>query len=577
MNNRVSRTFAFFFQNYTKSTLIVIAFLILAGMAEAIGIAAFLPFLQIFIDGKTVIDHLPYAPVNQWMQTNHVVLTFAEIGSFIVVAITLKAIFLSSMMFKVSKVVSDIATDFRNRYIRSVLTTRWSFLVDHSLGKSLNAISTETYRASQTFVSCTRFISCLIQALVYMISTFVLSWKVSIGIIMVGMVTVSGLWLFVKISRNSGIKQTEATKEMLAQMGDVMQGIKTLRAMALENRFLKILFMHSEILRKAQFDQLFSSQSLRIFNEPLMVIAAIVGIYVAMTLDILGGTKLILMMVFFVRIMSGLNSAQSEYQNLAREESALWSLLKTLKEMESNTENTAVVSNHTDTLNLPLQSLSLRNVIFNHGTRRILDDVSLTFKRGELSVLIGESGSGKTTILDLICRFYTPSAGHIYTNERTLESLELKNWREMIGFVPQEVFLFNGSIAENIAMGRENISEEMINHAVKAAGLENFITSLPNGIHSHVGESGRMLSGGQRQRISIARAIVTRPQILLMDEPTSALDAETEKNLMFTFKSLAPDMIMVMASHNPAIQNDADQVFHLAGGKLSLLKSNTDA
>lgn len=563
--NRISRTFSFFFRRYTSATVLVVCLLILSGMAEAIGIAAFLPFLQIFIGGKTTIDHLPYAPLDDLVHGLGLTLDFAHIGTFIVLAIALKAAFLSAVMYKVSKVISDIATAFRNRYLKSILAAKWSFLADHSLGKSLNSISSETFRASQTFASCTRFIANMIQVVIYFFSAFILSWKVSIGIIFVGLVTVSALWLFVKISRNSGIKQTEATKGMLAQMGDVMQGIKALRAMALEAKFLGILFGHTRTLGKAQFDQVFSSQSLRIFNEPMMVLSAVTGIYIAMTLDVLDGTQLVLIMVFFMRIMSGLNSAQSEYQNLAREESALWSLLDTLHETDKNAESCDLSG-----ASVPenLKELRFDHVEFSHGTRKVLQGISLSFRKGDLSVLVGESGSGKTTILDLVCRFYTPDTGQILADDTSMETINIRKWRENIGFVPQEVFLFNGTIAENISMGRDHVSEEMIRDAVRMAGLDAYVDSLPDGIYSHAGESGRMMSGGQRQRISIARAIVTHPQILLLDEPTSALDEETEKNLLETFKTLSHNMIVIMASHNPAVQNYASRVYRISAGTI---------
>jgi ATP-binding cassette subfamily C protein len=547
----------------------VVVLLILSGIAEAIGIAAFLPFLQIFIEGKKVIDSTGYAPFDDFIKQYNITLDFFKIGLFIVLAIGFKAVFLSTVMFKVAGVVSDIATDFRNRYIRSILKAKWSFLAAHSLGRSLNSISTETFRASQTFVSCTRFISCIIQVLIYLVSAFILSWKVSIGIIFVGILTVSGLWVFVRISRNSGLKQTESTKEMLSKMGDIMQGIKSLRAMSLEKKFINVLLDHSRVLKKAQFDQIFSSQSLRIFHEPLMVVSAIVGIYVAMTFDVLEGAKLILIMVFFVRIMSGLNSAQSEYQNLAREESALWSLLNTISDTESNTEITGQSG-----IPLPsgIQELSLEHLVFAHGTKNILRDISLSFHRGSISVLMGESGSGKTTILDMICRFHSPSSGEILANGVNIDNISLEEWRKNIGFVTQEVFLFNGTIAENISMGRENIPEEAINKAIKMAGLESYVSSLPDGMYSYVGESGRMLSGGQRQRISIARAIVTHPQVLLLDEPTSALDEDTEKSLLETFKNLSRDMIVIMATHNPVVQNYTDCIYRVSAGVVTNYK-----
>lgn len=568
MKTGIHKTFGFFFTRYKRSTFLVVALLILAGMAEALGIAAFLPFLQIFIEGKTAIESVPYPALDALLKRHDITLDFFTIGGFIITAITIKAVLLSALMHKVGGIVSQIADDFRRRYLGALMQAKWSYLVDHSLGKSLNAVSTETFRASQTFISCARFLSCVIQAIIYSISAILLSWKVFIGILFIGSVTAAGLWTFVKIARNSGIRQTETTKKMLSQLGDVMQGIKSLRAMALEKNFLDVLYGQSSALKKAQFDQLFAAQSLRIFQEPLMVASAVAGIYVAMSFDILQGASLLLMMVFFMRIMSGLHNAQSEYQNLAREESALWSLLGTINDAEKNIEPKKGDARGIE----KIHNIAFRGTGFSHGTKTILQSINIDFKHGELALLMGQSGSGKTTILDLICRFQIPDGGEITANGKDIGVFDLEEWRRNIGFVPQEVFLFNGTIAENIVMGRQNIGTPQIMEAVHAAGLTDFVSGLPGGIEAQVGESGRALSGGQRQRIAIARAIVAHPQILLLDEATSALDSQTEHNIMETFKRLSKDMIVVMASHNVAVQDYADATYRLESGQLSETK-----
>lgn len=558
----IGKTFGFFFTRYRLSTCAVVILLLFAGLTEALGIAAFLPFLQIFIEGKTEISITAFPALDLFIQRHGISLGFSTIGCFIIAAILAKAVILSILMHRVAKIVSEIADDFRRRYLYAMLRAKWSYMVDHSLGKSLNSVSTETFRASQTFVSCTRFLSCLMQAVIYSISAIILSWKVFIGIMFIGMLTVSGLWVFVKIARNSGIRQTETTKEMLARMGDVMQGIKSLRAMALEKGFLNILTDQSKSLKKAQFDQIFAAQSLRIFQEPLMVASAVAGIYVAMSFDVLKGAELLLMMVFFMRIMSGLHNAQSEYQNLAREESALWSLMASIDAAERQAEESAPLGGPVE----KIDTIKFSGVNFYHGQKQILKDVNLTFNRGELAILIGQSGSGKTTILDLVCRFQNPGGGNIAANGRDVTLLDLPSWRRSIGFVPQDVFLFNESIAENIRMGRAEIGDDLIMEAVQAAGLSQLVESMPSGIHSHAGENGRALSGGQKQRIAIARAIVTHPQILLMDEATSALDRQTETNIMETFKRLSKDMIVIMASHNATVQSYASRIYKVEAG-----------
>lgn len=554
----VGKTFLFFFKNYTKSTIVVVLLLFLAGIAEAVGIAAFLPFLQLFLDGGKAVS-IPYEPIDTFLKKTGIILNYTNISLFIVTLISLKAAILWLAMRKVSKTVAIVSTDFRNRFLQCLLQANWRYFTGHSLGKSLNSIATETFRGSLTFVSITRFTAYCIQFLVYIASAFILSWQVTLGILGVGCITALILWSFVRIARRSGQQQTDSIKGMISQMGDVLQGIKPLRAMALEKKFMDVLHRHSKDLEKAQIDQLLSTQSLRIFHEPIMATSTIAGLYVAMKIGDLSSSSLILMALLFIRSMTGLNSAQSEYQRLTHEESALWSLMDTIEEIEQAAELDTGQKDPPKNL----KTVAFEDVNFSHGEKPVLKNANLDFQRHQLTALIGQSGSGKTTVLDLLSGFFRPDTGAVMVNGENLNEIRLKDWRQSIGFVPQEVFLFNDSIMENIVMGRSGISEQDVWDALEAVGAKDFVSALPGDIHAPVGENGRMLSGGQRQRISIARAIVHHPQILLLDEATSALDQETEKVLLRTLKELAKDMAVVLVTHNQNVIDYADVIYEI--------------
>lgn len=556
----ISKTLLFYLKNYPKSTLTVIALLFFSGIMEAFGIAAFLPFLQIFIQGQDHINSVPFKPLDNILKTYDIDIDFVTLAVFICSMILCKSIILWLAMKKVGATVTMISTDFRDNYLASLLKADWRFFSTHPLGKILNAVSTETHRGALTFVSLTRFLSYLIQFFIYLSGAILLSWKVSLGIILVGAATALSLKVFIRIARAAGENETQTIKAMMVDMAEILQGIKPLRAMSLETKFGDILRVYSNRMKDARAKHLISTQSLRIFHEPIMVTSAVIGIYLTMSLGGLSGAQLILMMVMFIRIMSGLNAAQTEYQRLGSEESALWSLVEA-----QNTVETAKESN-SGTLPSPanVQLITFNNVTFSHGQKKIFDGHNMEFKRGEFSIIVGESGSGKTTTLDMLSGFYQPESGDILIEGINLKDIELGQWRKNIGFVHQETFLFNDSIKANVLMGRDGISDEEVWEALRAAGAEDFVRKLPDGIYTSAGENGRKLSGGQKQRISIARAIVNHPQILLLDEATSALDSKTEMNLLDTFKKLSRQMIVIMVTHNPAIKAYADKIYEVS-------------
>ncbi len=556
--------FIFFLRRYPIDTIFVICLLLIAGASEALGVIAFLPFLQIFIDGQEEIKELPFKLANDFIQTYDITLNFKTIGIFIILTISIKAGILWLAMRRVSHTVSKVAEDFRNTYIKSLLLSQWSFLVNHPLGESLNSISTETFRASQTFISNTKFIAALIQVSIYTVSAFILSWKACLAILLMGLIIILMLWVFVRESRSAGAKQTNILKNMMKHMGDIIQGIKPLRAMALENFFLNRLYSLSKELKISHYRQMLSGQSLRIFHEPLMVIGAILGIFLAMKFGNLEGSSLIVIMVFFLRIITGLNTAQSEYQRGIKEESALWSLIQTIQTTKK------LIEKDTGKVNCPhpINLISFQDVSFSHGQNEVLKNVSLLFKKQTFTVLMGQSGSGKTTILDLLSGFIVPSKGKILINNMHLNDIKKQDWRKKIGFMPQEVFLFNETIRDNILMGRTHLSDEDIWNSLYEAEASDFVKNLPDGLGTYVGENGRRLSGGQKQRIAIARAIVNKPEILLLDEATSALDTRTQKELLSTFKRLSKKMMVIMVSHSEMALKYSEQIIRIKNGKI---------
>lgn len=558
----ISRTLTFYFRYYPKSTIIVIALLFVSGLVEAFGVAAFLPFLQIFVQGQDQVASIPYEPLDRFLKQQGIAINFVTLSIFICLMILGKSLVLWVAMRKVGRTVAQISTDFRDNYLKSLLCADWRFFSHHSLGEILNTVSTETHRGALTFVSLTRFMAYLIQFFVYLGGAVLLNWKVSLGIICIGIVTAFLLKAFVRLAREAGENETNTIKSMMVDMADILQGIKPLRAMSLEKKFAEALREYSDRMKDARVKQLVSMQSLRIFHEPIMVISAIAGIYLIVSLKGLGSAELILMMVMFMRIMSGLNAAQTEYQRLGADESALWSLVAAQKGVDGARES------DTGGLESPsrISHISFKDVSFSFGQKRIFDNRSMEFSKGKFSVIVGESGSGKTTVLDMLSGFYRPEKGSILIEGTDLKDIQLGSWRRRIGFVPQETFLFNDTIRNNIVMGRESIGDDDVWEAIRAAGAEDFIRKLPDGIYASVGENGRKLSGGQRQRISIARAIVSHPDLLLLDEATSALDADTEKNLLETFKKLSCQMIVVMVTHNLVVKNYADDIYEVSSG-----------
>ncbi len=217
-----------------------------------------------------------------------------------------------------------------------------------------------------------------------------------------------------------------------------------------------------------------------------------------------------------------------------------------------------------------LHSIHFKKVSLNYGQKCALKNVSFEAKKGDMIALIGDSGGGKTSLVNLLVRFYDPTQGDITINNTSIKSFDLHDLRQNIGMVTQRVYIFHDSVAANVSYGKE-IDEEKVIDALKKANAYDFIHALPQGIHTLLDEFGTNLSGGQRQRIAIARAIYTNPQILILDEATSALDSNSEKKITEAIENLVKDKITFVIAHRLSTVKKADKIVLLKHGKVAAI------
>src|SRR6185436_5614127 len=211
----------------------------------------------------------------------------------------------------------------------------------------------------------------------------------------------------------------------------------------------------------------------------------------------------------------------------------------------------------------------VEGVTFSYDARHpVLSNLSFEAKPGELVALVGPTGAGKTTVINLLHRFYDPTEGRITIDGKDLRQVTVESWYRQVALVPQETILFGGTILDNIRYGNMAANEAVVLEASKAAHAHDFITGLPDGYQTLVGEKGVNLSGGQRQRIAIARAILKNPRILLLDEATSSLDAESERLVQEALARLMAGRTTIIVAHRLTTVQNADRILVLNKGRI---------
>lgn len=554
------RILRLFVTRYTTSSVVVLGSLLAANILEGIGILTLLPLLSI-ATGQTQTSNRIAASITDFLAQLGLPPTLGILIAIIVATVLLKSLLTFIGMKYVGYTMARIQTDLRLGFIRGMLGARWNYFTSQSAGRLTNAVGTEPERAASAILYAVMLVAALVQGCVYIVAAFLISPIVALVAIVTGFGMISLLSWFTRMSRGAGEAQTKYLNDLLERFVDAVQGIKPIKAMALESRFIPLLERETKRLLFALRRQVLASTAVRALQEPVATIVLAAGLFAALTWFNVPIIDVMVLALLFWRTVQTLGGFQKTAQAMVTQESALWSLLNATRVAEKQVENVAGIA--------PpqlKQELVFDRVSFAHGARKVLDQLSLTVPANRITAVVGPSGTGKTTVADLAIGLYRPQGGSILIDNVPLSTIDLRAWRAMIGYVPQETALFAGTILTNVTLGDETFGEADAEDALRAAGAWDFVATLPQILDTPVGERGQHLSGGQRQRIAIARAMIRKPRLLILDEATTALDPVTEKAICATLRELTKSVTILVISHQPAITEAADRVYRIEHG-----------
>jgi ATP-binding cassette subfamily C protein len=554
-----------FVRRYPKQSILMLIAMLLAGMAEGIGLSAMLPLLNTAI-GSQAAGHTGNSPaaermVRQALEALGIPPTFEALMIVIFVAIILKSGLILLANKRIGFTVAQVATDLRLEFVRALLASRWRFHLRQPIGALANTMITEASRTSKAYLAGATMTIALIQAIILLIVAFMVSWKATLAAIIGGLIIFYILRSLIKKARNAGKRQTIALKGLGRHLVDNLQSIKPIKAMALENLAESVLLKTTDKLNKALRKRVISREYLRALSEPLRYALLLLGLYGTLTYLKLPVATVIVYIFLIGRIFQQLGKVQDAYQQMVNFESAHESIKNKIKEAQANREVSS--GNQTPILN---KAIRLNQVTFAYDDKPVLRNASFIFPAGMITAIVGASGSGKTTVADLIIGLLKPNQGEVWIDDIALEQIDLQKWRQLIGYVPQESWLLHDSVLKNVTLGDPKLTNEDAIAALKDAGAWEFVRVMPQGINSTVGERGYKISGGQRQRIAIARALVHKPKLLILDEATTALDPENEMAICNTLRDLRGKLTILAISHQPAVLKIADQAYRLQKG-----------
>jgi len=552
------KVFLYFARAYAWHTSVMVLCLVLGGFAEGLGLTSALPLVG-------SIDGINAAEQPQVVRSMRVLLErvglHADIGTLLAIialAFTLKAGLVLVANKRVGYTVALAATNLRLELLRALLAARWSYYTRLPVGTVSNAFATEADRASHAYLYLAQMCAELVGAAVYAGFALTISWRATLVAALGGAISLILLNGLVRMALQAGARQTKVMKFMLARLTDAMQTVKLLKATAREDAAGPLLEGDMQRLNRALQKRVFSKEALMALQEPILALFATGYLYLAVARWKMPITSVLLLIFLFMQVIRGMNKIQRKYQLMVSEGSALWSIRDMIDHAYAHAEPKGGTA-------LPTleHAVALEHVTVDYGGPRVLEDLTLEIPAGRITAIIGGSGAGKTTLTDLLTGLIQPQSGHVRIDGVPLPELDLTRWRRMIGYVPQETLVLHDSVRVNVTLGDPDLSDADIERALQEAGALEFVSRLPEGLATNMGERGTLFSGGQRQRIAIARALVHRPKLLILDEATAALDPATEAGVWEAVERLRGKTTVVAISHQPALAGVADRIYRI--------------
>lgn len=565
------RTLITYIMVFPRRSAFVLLALLVAGVAEGLSLTALLPLLSIAV-GESSDDSGIGKFMAEALQKIGIEPTLDMILIIIVGGMLTKGVILLLANRQVGYTVAHVATALRLNLIEALLASRWSYYLRQPVGALANSVATEAYRAANGFEHSVIVLALAIQVLVYAVVAVFISWQATLASLFIGLFLLVVLHRLVRATRRAGANQTQLLRYLLTYLSDVLNSVKSLKAMSRDNVADAILRDQTTQLEKATRHEVMSRAALMALQEPILAAITAAGLYLALVVWELSLPEVMVMVFLLTRILGLLNKTQRKYQQLAVQESAYWALRKAAEDAAAAAERNSGTAEPT-----LQQGIALQHVKFSYGEKVIFKQLDLDIPVKTFTAITGPSGVGKSTLIDLLCGLTEPNAGKILIDGRSLHDIDLRKWRHMIGYVSQDTILLHDTIMNNILVGEPALTAADAERALRQAGAWDFVNALPDGMHTVVGERGGLLSGGQRQRIAIARALAHGPVFLIMDEPTSALDPESEKTICETLQQLSRQLTIIAVSHQPAVINAADRVFILSEGEAKTLSHGVES
>lgn len=543
-------------------TLSLIGFM--NGILGGIGISAVIPLFSLVSSPGVVGQDMISNTMQTFFGFFGVAFTLGHIVVFVVLLFVCKAVFSLYASYLTGRIVLNYQEKTRMTLLRQTLSSGWPHLLTQKLGHLETILLKNVEKSTLLLEHTSLALMTMMTAIAYIIIAFKISMSVTLSLFVFSAGVSFALRSFPRRIEQFSARLESYFRNLSHYVNESILGIKMIKARGVEEPVVDAGRIYVEgITRESLKIRMVNALPGSLLEPASIILVVVIFLFErnspAFSIVALGAVIYIIKQIFtyLVQLQTYIFSIR-ELTPYARA-ILLYQDAMTQHVLESGGREDFEFR----------EKLDFRDVYFTHASGKVvLKGTSFCIKRGELIGLIGPSGAGKTTLVDLILRLFVPDRGGIFLDGRNISEINGKMWHSRVGYVPQEVFLLNGTIAENIRFYDDSISDDAIIEAAKLANIYDFVESLPKKWDTEVGERGVLLSGGQKQRIGIAMALARRPEIIILDEATSALDNESESQVKEAMQNMRNKVTVIAIAHRITTIINADRILVLENGRV---------
>ncbi|MEH7298978.1 ABC transporter ATP-binding protein [Neobacillus drentensis] len=546
--------------------------MVLISILEGVGIVLLIPMISTIGILSVNIHSTPIPAMHEFLDKFPKTLSLSIILCTYILLVLGQGVIQKKVVFNNIKIQIGFINNLRLETYQILLEANWAFLMKKRKSDLINSLTDELGRVSAGTNLFLQLITSIIFTMIQLGVALWLSAKITLFVLVSSLILAYFSKRFVVQSRVLGGKTTKIAKKYLGEITDNFNGIKEIKSNILEESRIGMLRSWCQEIEKEKLEQVKLKNNSQFFYKFSSAILIAILIFLSVEVFKANPEQLLLIILIFSRLWPRFSGIQSNVEQIASNLPAFTSIRELQEEsiLARELKESELIFDIVHPM-VVYKGIECKNICFRYNCEEeiyAIKNASFKIFSNTMTAVVGQSGAGKSTLIDIIMGLLQPEKGTIIIDEKPLSSSNLFSFRKSISYVPQDPFLFNGSIRENLLMMEPNSTEEQIWEALELSSVASFVRQLPLGLDTTVGDRGVRLSGGERQRLVLARALLRNPSILVLDEATSSLDTENEFNIQEAIERLKGKMTIIVIAHRLSTIRNADHVIVLDNGEI---------